>query len=346
MQNTSQPMFLRFYTDEMKSRLAGKATPSGFTIDDVLRSGVENPDSSIGGYAGDEASYDVFSPLFDKVIETYHGFGPDATHKRLLDAGAIRDLENLDPTGEAIISTRIRVGRNLAGFPFAPKITKEERKEVERRIVEALGTLRGDLAGAYYPLEGMEEDVRAKLVSDHFLFKQGDRFLKSAGANRDWPSGRGIFHSADKRFLVWVNEEDQLRIISMQEGADILAVFERLARAITTLEQKLAFACSDRLGYLTSCPTNLGTAMRASVHVKLPTISKDPRFKAICDQMKISVRGIHGEHSESEGGIYDISNKQRLGVSEVEVARAMHHGLKKLLEWERVGKIPENPDSE
>lgn len=342
MQNKTQPMFLRFYTDEMKSKLGGKATPSGFTVEDVLRSGRENPDSSIGGYAGDEASYEVFSPLFDKVIETYHSFVPDATHKMNLNSGDLGDLENLDPKGESILSTRIRVGRNLSGFPFAPKITRDQRREVEQKVVEALGTLSGDLAGNYYPLDGMKEDVRAELVNDHFLFKQGDRFLESAGANRDWPSGRGIFHSDDKRFLVWVNEEDQLRIISMQEGADILAVFERLARAIVTLEQKIAFAFSGRLGYLTSCPTNLGTAMRASVHVKLPAISRDPRFKTVCEQMKISVRGIHGEHSESEEGIYDISNKQRLGVSEVEVIRAMHHGLKKLLEWERAGGIPKD----
>ena len=93
----------------------------------------------------------------------------------------------------------------------------------------------GDLAGNYYPLTGMDEKVRQQLVDDHFLFMSGDPNLKVAGMERDWPEGRGIFHNEAKTFLVWVNEEDQLRIISMQMGGDVKAVFERLARyCITT----------------------------------------------------------------------------------------------------------------
>merc|ERR1711890_180623 len=78
--------------------------------------------------------------------------------------------------------------------------------------------LTGDLAGTYYPLTGMDEKVRQQLVDDHFLFVSGDRNLIAAGMERDWPEGRGIFHNKDKTFLTWVNEEDQLRIISMQGG--------------------------------------------------------------------------------------------------------------------------------
>lgn len=93
--------------------------------------------------------------------------------------------------------------------------------------------------------------------------------------NRDWPSGRGIFHNADKTFIVWVNEEDQLRIISMQEGPDIPAVFDRLCRAVAHIETVAKFSHSEHLGYITSCPTNLGTALRASVHICLPNLGKD-----------------------------------------------------------------------
>ena len=88
----------------------------------------------------------------------------------------------------------------------------------------------GDLAGQYYPLTGMDEKVRQQLVDDHFLFMSGDPNLKVAGMERDWPEGRGIFHNAAKTFLVWVNEEDQLRIISMEMGGDVRGVFSRLAR--------------------------------------------------------------------------------------------------------------------
>ena len=98
--------------------------------------------------------------------------------------------------------------------------------------------------------------------------------MESSGLNRDWPAGRGIFHNKEKTFLIWVNEEDQLRIISMQQGADIGAVFTRLAIAATTIEKEAKFAHDDHLGYITSCPTNLGTALRASVHIKLPMLAK------------------------------------------------------------------------
>jgi creatine kinase/arginine kinase len=321
-------------TPEVRAALAGVRTSNGFTLDDVIRSGVENPDSSVGAYAGDEESYAAFAPLLDPIIAEYHGFPKEGVHVRDFDPAKL-DMPDLDPEGKYILSTRVRVGRNLAGFPFAPAITREQRDEVERRVVSALASLTGDLAGTYYPLSGMSEETRQQLIADHFLFKQGDRFLESAGANRDWPVGRGIFHSADKRFLTWVNEEDQLRIISMQKGSDLLAVFDRLARAVNAIEAQLPFAVHPRYGCLSSCPTNLGTAMRASVHVRLPHLADRPEFKAACDEMKLSIRGIHGEHSDSEGGVFDISNKQRLGVSEVEAAMTMYRGVKRLIEMDK-----------
>ena len=115
-------------------------------------------------------------------------------------------------------STRIRVGRSIEGFGLSPGITKEQRLDVENLMKNAFQKLEGDLAGTYYPLTGMDEEVRQKLVDDHFLFVSGDKNLIAAGMERDWPEGRGIFHNEAKTFLVWVNEEDQLRIISMQQG--------------------------------------------------------------------------------------------------------------------------------
>merc|ERR1712203_131347 len=112
---------------------------------------------------------------------------------------------------------------------------------------------------------GMLESDRQQLVDDHFLFVSGDKNLIAAGMERDWPEGRGIFHNADKSFLVWVNEEDQLRIISMNKGGDVTGVFSKLARGIKAVgdsvmaESGRSFMLDDRLGYLHSCPTNLGT---------------------------------------------------------------------------------------
>ena len=158
------------------------------------------------------------------------------------------------------------------------------------------------------------------MIDDHFLFKEGDRFLKACNLNRDWPSGRGIFHNDAKTFLVWVNEEDQLRIISMQPGAGIAEVFDRLGRAAKHIETICKFSHDDHLGYITSCPTNLGTALRASVHIKLPKlmVHKD-QFNAIADKYFVQIRGIHGEHTETDDGVFDISNRRRLGRSEREL---------------------------
>ena len=165
---------------------------------------------------------------------------------------------------------------------------------------------------------------------------QGDRFLEACNLNLDWHNGRGIFHNNDKTFLVWVNEEDQLRIISMQPGADIGQVFDRLCRAVAHIETVAKFAHDDHLGYITSCPTNLGTALRGSVHIQLPLLSKDKAaFEAIANKYNVQIRGIHGEHSESDDGTYDISNRHRLGKGEKTLVQEMYLGIKAMIAAEK-----------
>ena len=107
-----------------------------------------------------------------------------------------------------IKSTRIRVGRNLADYPLGPGLTKQQRDEIEQKVTKALSSFEGELQGKYYALSDLSEEDRKQLIADHFLFKEGDRFLEAVGLNRDWPDGRGIFHNNEKSFLVWVNEED------------------------------------------------------------------------------------------------------------------------------------------
>ena len=325
----------KYLTPEVFEALKNKKTPNGFTLEQAINSGVVNLDSGIGVYAGDQESYTVFAVLFDPIIEEYHGFKKGDVHKSNLNPEDL-NAPNPDPEGKYIVSTRIRVGRNVDHMPLGPGISKEQRDQVESSIVEGLCTLEDELAGSYYPLHGMSKEIQEQLIKDHFLFKEGDRFLDAAGLNRDWPEGRGIYHNHDKTFLVWVNEEDQLRIISMQQGGDIKEVFTRLVNAIKSIETKVSFAYSDHLGYITSCPTNLGTAMRASVHIALPNLAKDmEKFKAITEKHHLQIRGIHGEHSESEGGIFDISNRRRLGITEVEAVQDMYDGVVALIEVEK-----------
>lgn len=92
---------------------------------------------------------------------------------------------------------------------------------MEEKVSSTLSGLEGELKGTFYPLTGMSKETQQKLIDDHFLFKEGDRFLQAANACRFWPTGRGIYHNDDKTFLVWCNEEDHLRIISMQMGGDL-----------------------------------------------------------------------------------------------------------------------------
>ena len=315
--------------------LKDKKTNNGFTLFQAINSGVVNQDSAVGVYAGDAESFDLFSSLFNPIIADYHGFSSKDTHRSDLDPGKL-SISNPDPEGAFILSTRIRVGRNLAEMPLGPAISKDQRKDIETLVADSLLCLEDDLAGTYYPLTGMEENIQRQLIADHFLFKAGDRFLDAAGLNRDWPEARGIFHNQEKTFLVWVNEEDQLRIISMQQGGDIQAVFERLIVAVEKIEETVPFLVDPRFGYLTSCPTNLGTAMRASVHIRLPKLAMDrSALKAITDKHHLQIRGIHGEHSESESGIFDVSNRRRLGVTEVECVRDMYAGVVALINKEK-----------
>jgi len=306
---TYKSLMSKYLTKDVFEELKNKKTSNNFSLENVINSGIKNPDSGIGAYAGDKESYDTFALLFDKIILDYHGFKKDDKHKSNLNPDDL-NAPNPDTNNEYIVSTRIRVGRNLHEFPLGPAISNQQRNDIEKLVSTTLSNLSGELQGKYYPIKGMSQDDKDSLIKDHFLFKEGDRFLQTAGLNRDWPNGRGIYHNNEKTFLVWVNEEDQLRIISMQMGGDIKEVFKRLSTAIKELEKKMQFSFSEHLGYITSCPTNLGTAMRASVHIKLPKLAQDmDKFEALASKYHLQIRGIHGEHSQSVGGVYDISNK-------------------------------------
>jgi len=312
-----------------------KTDTTGFTLAKAIACAVEFDDQHCGIYAGDKDSYEMFKDVFDPIITEYHGLPADFSHTSDMDASKIEGNIN---EKAPVKSTRIRVGRSIDGFGLSPGITKEQRLDVENLMKKAFGKMAGDLAGSYYPLLGMEEEVRQKLVDDHFLFMSGDKNLIAAGMERDWPEGRGIYHNEEKTFLTWVNEEDQLRIISMQQGGDVRGVFERLARGIQAVgdsvkeESGKEFLLDSRLGYLHSCPTNLGTGMRASVHIDLPGWTKEglDALKKRCEELALQPRGTRGESGGQTGVTYDISNKHRLGYSEVQLVQTMIDGVNKL----------------
>ncbi|GLV43274.1 Arginine kinase 1 [Carabus blaptoides fortunei] len=287
----SKSLLKKYLTREVFDNLKTKQTSFGSTLLDCIQSGLENHDSGVGIYAPDAEAYSVFSDLFDPIIEDYHtGFKKSDKHPPM-DWGETGTFGNVDPTGEYVVSTRVRCGRSMQGYPFNPCLTEEQYKEMEQ---------------------------------------------KAANACRFWPSGRGIYHNENKTFLVWCNEEDHLRLISMQMGGDLGQVYRRLVTAVNDIEKRVPFSHHDRLGFLTFCPTNLGTTVRASVHIKVPKLAANyAKLEEVAGKYNLQVRGTRGEHTEAEGGIYDISNKRRMGLTEYQAVKEMYDGITELIKIEK-----------
>jgi hypothetical protein len=170
----SKSFLARNLTRAVYDELKDKTTALGVTLYDVIKVGVLDRNCKLGVVAGDYDSYTVFGKLLTPVIEGYHrGYRmADGHHRDLNPAHLGAAAENPDPHGEFISSTRIRVARNLRGFPTSCKVTKEQRKEIERKVVAALNSLEGELAGQYYSLETMDDATRVRLERDHFLFRK------------------------------------------------------------------------------------------------------------------------------------------------------------------------------
>merc|ERR1712168_1393275 len=164
--------------------------------------------------------------------------------------------------------------------------------------------------------------------------------LTCAGMARDWPDGRGIWHNDTKTFLVWVNEEDHLRVISMQKGGDIKGVFKRFCEGPTKIETLMkerghSYMWNEHLGYVLTCPSNLGTGLRAGVYVKLPKLSEHEKFVEVLKKLRLQKRGTGGVDTAATGGTYDISNADRLGFSEVKLLQNVVDGVNLLIDMEK-----------
>ncbi|KAH9259602.1 hypothetical protein BASA81_002024 [Batrachochytrium salamandrivorans] len=327
----------------------------------VVRSGAENPDSGMGCYAMYPDDYEVFAPFFSPVIKEYHKIKGEVHHVTNWDLGSVPkgtlpadgklDLSKL---GLSTTSMRVRVGRNLEKFPLPGAQTKAQRVQMENELIEAFEKLMKDdnYGGTYYSLTpGNKYEISKEkydsLVKGHVMFKDmgDDTYLASAGISSDWPYGRGAYQSKDGGFIVWVGEEDHLRIMAMKKGVFLNDVFDRLKTACDVVE-KIAgkFAHSESYGYVTSCPTNLGTGMRASVHIKVPKLTADgtdDKAKKICQPLGLSVRGLGGEHTPiGADGTIDLSPSARLMITEAEIIAYLYKGIQLLLEAEnKTGKL-------
>jgi protein-arginine kinase len=322
-----------------KTVSSGKAK---WTLARAINSGVMYPSSFVGCHAGDRESYDDFSDFFYPVIEAYHkGFSMSVgtqlqgTASERMDASRIR-VKLTETAQTKIISTRIRVARNLAMFPLNPGGSRESREEIATLMSKVYAGLAGtDLAGDFFLHTKMSDEQRQVLVDGHWLFRGKDKMQAASGYHEHWPHGRGVFLNHEKTFVNWVNEGDHLRIISMQEGGDVAAVFARLSAGAKAIEEGVrretgqtsgeVFMMHPKFGSVTCCPSNLGTGMRGSVHILVPKLIASIGFEAIdklARERNCQARGSSGEHSEVVDRI-DISNWRRIGLPEYELVEDM-----------------------
>lgn len=338
-------------TLEIYEKLRDKTTPSGFTFDECIQTGVDNPGHpfimTVGCVAGDEESYEVFADLLDPVIDKRHGgYSKDKKHTTDLNPGNLKGGDNLD--SNYVLSSRVRTGRSIRGYSLPPHCNRAERRAVEKIVTDALNSLDGEFKGKYYPLDKMTEEEQQQLIDDHFLFdKPVSPLLLASGMARDWPDARGIWHNDPKNFLIWINEEDHTRIISMQKGGNMKEVFTRFCTGINKVEEAIKkkgqeFMWNEHLGFILTCPSNLGTGLRAGVHVKLPKLSQDERFSSILEKLRLQKRGTGGVDTASTDGVFDISNADRLGFSEVELVQKVVDGVELLIKMEKKLEVGES----
>mmetsp|Transcript_106272 Transcript_106272/g.183217 ORF Transcript_106272/g.183217 Transcript_106272/m.183217 type:complete len:311 (-) Transcript_106272:908-1840(-) len=302
------------------------------------------------------ADFETFAPFFDKIILDYHQGSPSSVHVTDWDISRIGNKGVLDVTllGLPELSMRVRVGRNLAAFNLPGLMDREERIRFEKALLPAFDKIKAQLGGTVYSLSpdwgpgvtnpNLIDDAKYNaLVKAHVMFKDmdADPYLKSAGISADWPYGRGCWQSDDKECIIWFGEEDQLRIMSMKKGSCLNEVFNKLKFLLDTFESidGIAFAKSKKYGYVTSCPSNMGTGMRASVHVKVPNLTADgtdKKAKEICKPLGLSVRGTGGEHTPiGADGTIDISPSSRLFIKESEIIAKLYQGIKDLMAAEK-----------
>lgn len=328
----------------------------------ICKSGAENPESTVGIYAMHSSDYDIFEPIFEKVICDYHKIQApvlhvtnwDLTkqHKRLREIGCpdgILDLANL---GLSETSIRLRIGRNLAKFPLPGAMSREQRIKVENTLLKAIKKLIGDksFGGNYYSLtpgspHQISDREYQKKVKERIMFKDmdDDKYLNSAGIAAHWPYGRGCYVSRDKELTVWIGEEDHLRIICTKRGTILNEVFEKLRRASEIVEKYSdQFSKSECYGFVTADPRSLGSGMRASVHLKLPKLTSGDaeKLKAACNPLGLSVFGDKGEHSPfGSDGTVDVSPAARVMIEESAMLCDLYQGIKLLLKAEARSKF-------
>jgi protein arginine kinase len=237
-------------------------------------------------------------------------------------------LRGSGPMSEVVISSRIRLARNVSGHRFLSRATRAERNGLAKQISQTL--LDNPIAPSsfYVNLDEAPEIDRQLLVERHLISKQ------HAAAE----GSRGVCVSGDETVSVMVNEEDHLRIQCLRSGLQLEEAWQQINSIDDQLEGKLSFCFHPRFGYLTACPTNVGTGIRVSVMLHLPALKLTGEIEKVfraAKEMKLAVRGLYGEGTEATGDFYQISNQTTLGKSEEEIISDFRHVvIPQIIEYE------------
>ena len=231
---------------------------------------------------------------------------------------------------DVVVSSRIRLARNIIEYPFETRCSKKENEEIVNKIKEVLPSIGYGLK--ILKLKDMDDItkmslVEKRLVSPDFVMNKND-----IGA---------IAINEEENICIMINEEDHLRLQVFAPGFEIEELLKLMVEIDTKFGKALNYAYNDKYGYLTACPTNVGTGMRVSVMVHLPALTKTGNIQKvlhIINNFGMNIRGIYGEGSKAAGDMYQISNKQTLGVSEEEITNNMKIIVEKIIEQERLAR--------
>ncbi len=230
--------------------------------------------------------------------------------------------------GPIVLSTRIRLARNLRDFPFPGWAKESQRRDIFARCAEAAREVPLMKKAYALDLKSLDDLEKQVLVERHLISRE----LSAAGP------GSGVIISRDQTTSVMINEEDHLRLQVLRPGFQFKRVWKQVDSLDDGLETKLDLAFSAELGYLTACPTNVGTGMRASVMMHLPALVLGSQMEKVIravNQLGLAVRGLHGEGTEASGSIFQISNQQTLGESEEEILKRLGSVLQTIVEQEQ-----------
>ena len=210
-----------------------------------------------------------------------------------------------------VISTRVRLARNLKDYPFPCKLNEQGMIEVDSKVRDALVSGNSAIAKdfQYIDFDNMSDTMKVSLVEKHLVSPE---FISNT-------KGRALLLLNDGTVGIMLNEEDHIRLQVIKEGFCLDEAYDLADKIDTLLDERLNFAFDEKLGYLTQCPTNLGTGMRASVMLHLPALKKSGAMNMLAgnlNKLGLTIRGTYGEGSSSEGAIYQLSNQVSLGISE------------------------------